>query len=172
MAASPTISRWSLFLGVIYILVGMIAIATPLEVALFSALFFGVLLTMSGIAGLVHSFWQRGWAGFFANLFAGLLATFIGLILIFDSAASIVVITFIVATYFLLGGIFKMIFAIFHQNLPHRGALIFSGIIGIILGTLILVHWPSSAFWVIGTFIGIDLIFYGVSLLSASRKHV
>jgi len=172
MALSPTISRWSRFLGIIYILVGMVAIATPLEVALFSALFFGVLLTMSGVAGLIHSFWQRGWAGFLGHLVAGILAACIGLILIFESAASIVIITWIIAFYFLLGGTFKTSFALFHPNLPHRGSLIFSGIISIILGVLILIHWPGSAFWVIGTFIGIDLIFYGVALLSASRKHV
>ena len=170
MTPSSKVSRWSLFLGVIYILVGMIAITTPLVVTLFSVLFLGVLLTASGIAGLIHAFWQRGWSGFAVQLLAGVLATCMGILLIFDAAAGAVVITLIMATYFLVGGFFKTGFAISHPNLGHRGALIFSGVISILLGILILIHWPSSALWVIGTFIGIDLIFYGFSLLSASRQ--
>ena len=171
MAPESTVSRWSLFLGVIYILVGMIAITTPLVVTLFSVLFLGVLLTASGFAGLIHAFWQRGWAGFAVQLLAGVLATCMGLLLIFDAASGAVVITLIMATYFLVGGFFKAGFAISHPSLGHRGSLILSGVISIILGVLIMAHWPNSGLWVIGTFIGIDLIFYGFSLLSASRQQ-
>jgi uncharacterized membrane protein HdeD (DUF308 family) len=169
MAAS-SISRWSLFLGVIYIIVGMIAIMTPIIVTVFTVLFFGFLLTAAGVAGLIHAFWQRGWAGFAVQLLAGVLATCMGILLIFDAAAGAVVITLILASYFLVGGLFKTVFALSHPTLHHRGALILSGAISLLLGILILVHWPSSGLWVIGTFIGIDLIFYGLSLLSASRK--
>ncbi len=95
-----------------------------------------------------------------------------GMLLIFDTASGVIVITLIMATYFLVGGFFKTGFAISHPALGHRGALIFSGAISILLGILILAHWPSSSAWVIGTFIGIDLIFYGFSLLSASKKTV
>jgi len=170
MASDSTHSRWSFFLGLIYIFVGALAIGTPLVVTLFTVLFFGVLLTASGMAGLIHAFWQRGWTGFAVQLLAGILAMCMGILLIFDAAAGAVVITLIMATYFLVGGCFKAGFAISHPALGHRGSLIFSGIVGIILGILILVHWPSSGLWVIGTFIGIDLIFYGLSMLSASRK--
>ena len=93
-----------------------------------------------------------------------------GILLIFDAAAGAVVITLIMATYFLVGGLFRAGFGISHPALAHRSSLIFSGAIGILLGILILVHWPSSGLWVIGTFIGIDLIFYGLSLISASRS--
>lgn len=163
-------SRWSLFLGIIYIVAGIIAIASPLVVTLFSVLFFGVLLTMAGIAGLIHAFWQRGWAGFAVQLLAGILATCFGGLLIFDAAAGAVVITLILASYFLVGGCFKLGFALSHPGLPHRGSLAFSGVISLLLGILIMAHWPGSGFWVIGTFIGVDLIFYGIAMLSASRK--
>jgi len=170
MTATSAISRWSLFLGVIYILVGMIAIMTPLIVSLMTVLFFGFLLTAAGVAGLIHALWQRGWAGFAVQLLAGVLATCMGILLIFDVEQGVVVITLIMACYFLVGGFFKAGFAISHPALHHRGSLIFSGVISLILGILILAHWPNSSMWVIGTFIGIDLIFYGLSLVSASRK--
>ncbi len=171
-STSSSISRWSLFLGVLYILAGMIAIMTPIIMTVLTVFFFGFLLTTAGVAGLIHAFWQRGWAGFAVQLLAGVLATCMGILLIFDAGAGAVVITLIMAVYFLVGGFFKSGFAISHPALPHRGSLIFSGAISILLGVLILAHWPGSGLWVIGTFIGIDLIFYGLSLISASRASV
>jgi uncharacterized membrane protein HdeD (DUF308 family) len=172
MATGSSISRWSLFLGIIYIIVGVIALATPLVVAvtLFTVLFFGILLTAAGIAGLIHAFWHRGWGGFLTQLLVSVLAIAMGILLIMDNLIGAAVITLMIASYFLVGGFFRLLFAFTHANLPHKGALIFSGAIGVLLGILILVHWPSSALWVIGTFIGVDLIFYGFALLTASKK--
>jgi uncharacterized membrane protein HdeD (DUF308 family) len=171
MATASTVSRWSLFLGVIYILVGMMAVAIPMIVTLSFILFSGFLLTAAGVAGLIHAFWVRGWAGFAVQLLAGSLATIMGILLIYDSAAGALVVTLIVAVYLLVGGFFKTGFAISHPGLGHRGALIFSGVISILLGFIILAHWPFSGLWVIGTFIGIDLIFYGFSMISAAKSH-
>jgi uncharacterized membrane protein HdeD (DUF308 family) len=35
-----------------------------------------------------------------------------------------------------------------------------------VLGLLILSAWPASGLWVIGLFIGIDLIFYGLAWIA------
>jgi uncharacterized membrane protein HdeD (DUF308 family) len=40
------------------------------------------------------------------------------------------------------------------------------GIITFVLGMLVLVQWPASGLWVIGLFIGIDLIFYGAAWMA------
>jgi uncharacterized membrane protein HdeD (DUF308 family) len=34
------------------------------------------------------------------------------------------------------------------------------------LGLLVLAQWPASGLWVIGLFIGIDLIFYGAAWIA------
>ena len=124
MSASH-VSRWSLFLGVIYILVGVMAIMEPIVVTVSFIFISGILLTAAGIAGLIHAFWVRGWAGFAVQLLAGVLGTCMGILLIFDSAASAIVITLIVATYLLVGGFFKAGFAIAHPGLgPSRRPLL------------------------------------------------
>ena len=147
----------------------MLAVMSPLVVTLLSVLFFGVLLVISGVATLIHSFWTHRWDGFALQLLAGTLAAVMGFLLIADAGAGAVVITIILGAYFLVSGIFRLGFAISPPRLHHRGALMFSGAITLLLGILITVHWPNSALWVIGTFIGIDLIFYGFSLIAASR---
>ncbi len=165
----PHNSGWFLFLGVVYVFVGVVAVMSPLVVTLFSVLFFGVLLLAAGIATLIHSFWTQRWDGFALQLLAGILASVMGFLLIADAAAGAAVITIILASYFLVSGIFRLSFGLLHPRLHHRGALIFSGMVTLLLGILITIHWPSSALWVIGTFIGIDLIFYGFSLITLAR---
>jgi uncharacterized membrane protein HdeD (DUF308 family) len=53
----------------------------------------------------------------------------------------------------------------------NRGWRLASSIITLLLGVLILLEWPASGLFIIGLFIGIDLIFTGwvyiVSALSA-----
>jgi uncharacterized membrane protein HdeD (DUF308 family) len=169
-AAQPThSSNWFLFLGVIYIFAGIVAIGSPLVITLFSVLFFGVVLVAAGVAGLIHAFWARGWDGFAVQLLAGILATVMGFLLITDAAAGAAVITIILATYFLISGFFRIGFVLTHPGLAHHGALLLSGAITLLLGIFITVGWPGSSFWVIGTFIGVDLIFYGFSMIALAR---
>jgi uncharacterized membrane protein HdeD (DUF308 family) len=157
---------WFLFLGIAYILGGMLAIALPLVVTLATVFVFGVMMMIAGGVALIHSFWTHRWDGFAIQLLAGILAAVMGFLLIMDAEMGAVVITLILGSYFLVSGGFRLVFALTHTRLHHRGALIFSGAITLLLGILIMIHWPSSAMWVIGTFIGIDLLFYGFSLIS------
>ena len=156
-------------LGIIYIVAGVLAVASPLIVTLFSVFFFGILLMIAGFAALIHAFTVRRWEGFAVQLLGGILAAMMGFMLIADAAAGAAVITLILAFYFLVSGLFRFGFAISNPTLHHRGWLLFSGTISLLLGILIAIHWPSSALWVIGTFIGIDLIFYGFSLVGLFR---
>jgi uncharacterized membrane protein HdeD (DUF308 family) len=165
----PNKPGWFLFLGVFYIFAGMLALLSPEIVTLFSVVFLGGLLLISGVVALIHSFWTHRWDGFAVQLLAGILACVMGFLLIADAAAGAAVITIILASYFLVSGFFRLGFAITHPRLHHRGALILSGVVTLFLGILITIHWPSSALWVIGTFIGIDLIFYGFSLIALAR---
>ena len=74
-------------------------------------------------------------------------------------------VTFVMAIFFLIGGIFQLIGS-FVVALPGAGWQGLDGIITIILGALVLAQWPASGLWVIGLFIGIDLIFYGLAWIA------
>ena len=160
---------WFLFLGILYIFAGLVAILTPEIVTLLSVVFFGAILLIAGIATLIHAFWTHRWDGFAVQLLAGVLASVAGFLLVTDAAAGAAVITIILAGYFLASGFFRLGFGVMRASLHHRTALIVSGLVTLLLGILIAVHWPSSSLWVIGTFVGIDLIFYGFSLVTLAR---
>lgn len=160
---------WLLFLGIIYILAGMLAIISPVIVTLFSVVFFGTLMMMAGIATLIHAFWTHRWDGFAAQLLAGILASVAGFLLIADAPAGAAAFTIILAAYFLVSGFFRLGYGVMRASLHHRTSLIVSGLVTLLLGILIAAHWPSSSLWVIGTFVGIDLIFYGFTLIALAR---
>jgi uncharacterized membrane protein HdeD (DUF308 family) len=44
--------------------------------------------------------------------------------------------------------------------------MLFSAAMGVVLGFLLLREWPLSGLWAIGTLVGINMIFAGISIIS------
>jgi uncharacterized membrane protein HdeD (DUF308 family) len=65
----------------------------------------------------------------------------------------------------LIGGIFRCFLAFRMRH--HRGAawVLFSAAISILLGGLIISQWPATGFYILGLFLGVELIFAGVGWL-------
>ena len=100
------------------------------------------------------------WAGFFQRLVAAILFGIAGLLLVTRPVKSAEVLTIFMAMFFLVGGLFQIVGSI-AVALPGWGWEVADGLITLVLGLLVLAEWPASGLWVIGLFIGIDLIFYG-----------
>jgi uncharacterized membrane protein HdeD (DUF308 family) len=105
------------------------------------------------------------WAGFFHHLLAAILFGVIGLLLVTRPLISAEALTFVMALFFLISGLFQLVGALF-VFLPGWGWQAVDGIITIILGAMVLAQWPASGLWVIGLFIGIDLLFYGFAWIA------
>ena len=73
--------------------------------------------------------------------------------------------TLFLAAYLLFEGIFEIIQ--FFQIRPRHGAgwLLLDAAITLILAIMIWRAWPASSVWVIGTLVGISMIFSGFSRL-------
>lgn len=151
---------WFLILGILLIVLGIIAVSASVYTTMVTVVLLGCLLAVGGIAELVYSFWSKNWSGFFLALVVGLLYLIIGLIFIFKPVQSAAALTLLIGALFVVGGLFKIITSIF-VRFEHWGWLLFSGIISLILGILVLAEWPLSSLWIIGLFVGIDLIFMG-----------
>jgi len=163
---------WFLALGILLIIVGTIAIIYDVAATLLSVLFFGWLLIIVGAFEAVQSFWQAKWGGFFLHLIGGILALVVGYHLVSSPAEGALVITLVMAIYFLVIGVVRSLTAL-TMRFPNWGWVFLSGIITFILGVLVKQQWPYSGLWVIGLFIGIDMIFSGwsyVMLALAAKK--
>jgi len=151
---------WFLVWGIVLIVLGAIAVSSSVLATLVSVVFFGWILVFAGLFAIVHAIVRRRWHGFFLNLLAGLLYVVAGLLMVSNPAMAAVTLTLLIAMLLVVAGTFRL-FVAFSLALHHRGWLILNGIIAIVLGLMIWSSWPISGLWVIGLFIGIDLIFDG-----------
>jgi uncharacterized membrane protein HdeD (DUF308 family) len=95
-------------------------------------------------------------------LVAAVLFGVTGFLIVTRPVLSAEVATMLMAVFFLVSGLFQLVGSIW-VTLPGWGWQAVDGIITVVLGILVLAQWPASGLWVIGLFIGIDLIFYGAA---------
>jgi uncharacterized membrane protein HdeD (DUF308 family) len=153
-------STWFLVLGIALVILGMIAIGWAVATTIVSVIFLGWLLIIGGVLHVIHGFKHRPWSGFFINLLAGVLYAVAGFVMVANPALAAVTLTLLIAMILIVAGLFRL-FVAFSTPLDHRGWLILNGVVSILLGVMIWRSWPVSGLWVIGMFVGIDMIFDG-----------
>jgi uncharacterized membrane protein HdeD (DUF308 family) len=153
-------STWFLVIGIALVILGMVAIGYTVEMTMVSVMFLGWLLVVAGLFEVVHGFTRRQWGGFFVNLLGGALYAVAGVVMVANPARAAVILTLLIAIILIVAGLFRLFIAL-STPLHHRGWLVLNGAISIVLGIMIWDAWPVSGLWVIGLFIGIDMIFDG-----------
>jgi len=153
-------TTWFLVVGIVLVILGMVAIGSAVAMTIVSVLFLGWLLIVGGVFEVVHGFSHRPWSGFFINLLGGVLYAVAGLVMVANPALAAVTLTLVIAVMLIVAGLFRLLIA-FSTPLHHRGWLVLNGAISILLGVMIWRAWPVSGLWVIGMFIGIDMIVDG-----------
>jgi len=153
---------WFVLLGVALVLLGGVALGSVVVASLAVAVVIGALILVGGVAETLGAFWCRGWSGFFLHLLSGVLSIVVGLLFLKTPAGALEALTLLMAGFLLVGGIFKVVAAASYR-FAAWGWPMFSGLIDVALGGLILADWPKSAFWVLGMFLGINLVFRGIN---------
>lgn len=151
---------WFLALGIALIVLGTIAISVPAIMTITTVVFFGVILLMGGLAEALGAFWARDWGGFFIQLLIGVFYLILGFLFVASPGAATLAATLLIAAFLIVGGIFKIAAALSY-HFPGWGWVAASGAITLVLGILIWAEWPSSAPWVIGLFVGIEMLLNG-----------
>ena len=158
--------RWMWFfgLGVVLIVLGAIALGASVFVTLASMLLIGWLLIAGGVLEVIHAFACKEWSGFFIDLLSGLLYVAVGFMIVANPEISAISLTLLIALFLIFGGTFKIAVAI-TSRYQHWGWLLLSGVVTLALGIMIWRQWPLSGLWVVGLFVGIDMILNGWSLV-------
>jgi uncharacterized membrane protein HdeD (DUF308 family) len=155
---------WFLALGIVQIVLGTIALGESFLMTIFSVIMLGWLLIIGGISSIVHAFVERQWSGFFIDLLTGLFYAVAGFMMITNPGESAVTLTLVISMFLIIGGIFRIVEAVMGA-LPHRGWVLLNGVVTLALGIMIWRRWPLSGLWVIGLFVGIEMLLYGWSLV-------
>lgn len=162
-------AHWKAFLfeGIVLAILGLAAMIVPPLASLAVAIFLGWMFLISGIAGLVVTFWARQMPGFWWSLFSAALAIVAGLLLLARPMQGVLTLTIVVGAYFLAEGVTTIMYALEHRReLSERWSwLLLSGLMDIVIAGLIVAGLPGSAEWAIGLLVGINLVLGGASLV-------
>jgi uncharacterized membrane protein HdeD (DUF308 family) len=150
------------FLAVVSFIGGVLALIYPLLSTLAVTLMAGWAFIVLGIVEIIHSFRVTGWGGFLWALGLGVLTLLVGLSVVFNPLAGMVSLTILIAAFFLAMGVVKVMYALKLRPLSGWGWVIFSGIVSIVLGVMIMAGLPQSSLQVLGILLGIELISNGV----------
>ena len=171
---APKAINWSIALSVLLIIAGIFAICIPGVSGLAVTLFFGWAMIVSGITHFIFAFKTHTTGGRIWEVIIGAVYLFTGFILLMHPLDSLLVLTLVLACYLFFEGIVE--FINYFQLRPRHGVgwLLVDGIITLILAVMIWRSWPVSSVWVIGTLVGISMMFSGFSrlMLSLAAKRV
>ncbi len=151
---------WVVALGAALIALGVSALTYSSLYTIATVEVIGFFMILGGATYIAGSFFTGSWGGFFLTLFTGVLQLVMGLICVQHPAEAAIVYTLLMASFFMVGGLFRIVAGL-SGLFRGRGWVLINGIITLALGVMIWQQIPFQGLWVIGTFLGVDLIFNG-----------
>lgn len=169
-AMSQTVkAHWKAFLfeGILLAVLGIAALILPPLASLAVAIVLGWMFLISGIGGLIVTYWARSTPGFWWSLISAALAVLAGMLLLARPMQAVLTLTIVLGAYFLAEGVATIMYALEHRReLSGRWSwLLISGLVDIAISFMVITGLPSSAEWAIGVLVGINLLFGGATLI-------
>jgi uncharacterized membrane protein HdeD (DUF308 family) len=165
-------AHWKTFLfeGILLAVLGLAAMIVPPLASLAVTVFLGWIFLISGIAGLIATFWARHLPGFWWSLISAALAVLAGMILLARPMQGVLTLTIVVSAFFLAEGVATIMYSLQHRReLPERWSwLLVGGLMDLLIAFLIIAGLPGSAEWAIGLLAGINLLFGGATLIGVA----
>jgi uncharacterized membrane protein HdeD (DUF308 family) len=162
--------HWVLYLveGVVLLVLGATAIVLPPLATLAVTILFGWLFLVSGIIGLITTFWMRAAPGFWWSLLSAVLAVVVGGLLLARPIGGAFSLTIVLVAFFIIEGGASIMFALDHKRelSGQWGWMLASGVIDLLLAAFIFGGLPSTAAWALGLLVGINMVFGGAALIA------
>ncbi len=166
---------WTIAFSILLIVLGLIALAAPFIAGVLVESIIAWLLIFGGIGHLVLAWHVRGAGAHLWEALIGVAYIVAGIFLFLHPLAGLVSLTLFLGAYLLLKGVFELIAGIRLRGVAGGGWLLLDAVISIILAIFIWMHLPSTAGWVVGTLLGVAILFSGISRLAfamtAHRAH-
>jgi len=165
----PVASRgsrgWSIAVGILLILAGMFAIGFPFVSSIAATLMVGWVLIFVGVVEVIHAFSARRWRGALWYGLVGIVFVIGGAMLLMAPVAGTFSLTALLAAILIVEGIIEVIGAFVMRDRTSWGWVLASGIVALVAGLAIATQLPTSALWVLGFLVGLNLIFSGLSYI-------
>ena len=152
---------WIVALGVVYLLAGFIALGSVVMATVASVFVVGVMMIIAGVAEVISAFQIKSWGKFLLWVLLGALYIVAGFVTFENPLLAAALLTLILGASLVASGIMRIILAFNMKQETPWIWVVLSGVITLLLGLLILAHWPVSSLYILGLFLGIDLIMAG-----------
>ena len=152
---------WIVALGVVYLVAGFIALGSVAMATVASVFVVGVMMIVAGVAEVFSAFQIKSWGKFLLWVLLGLLYVVAGFVTFQNPLLAAVLLTLVLGASLVASGIMRIILAFSMKREAPWIWVALSGVITLLLGALILARWPVSSLYILGLFLGIDLIMAG-----------
>jgi uncharacterized membrane protein HdeD (DUF308 family) len=162
-------SKASIAFGAVLSVLGIFAVLAPLFTGVAVTVLVGILLLVAGIVEIVFAFKAGSFGkGVLRFLFGG-LGVLAGVIIMATPGTSLVVLAYVLAVFFVAGGVLDIVLSLKVRPEEGWGWMLFSGIVSVVLGGLIIGQWPVSGAWAVGLYVGIRMVMHGWMLMALGR---
>jgi uncharacterized membrane protein HdeD (DUF308 family) len=159
-------SGWIVALGVVYIIAGFIALGSVAAATVASVFVVGIMMVVAGVAEVISAFQIKTWGRFILWVLLGALYIVAGFLTFENPLLAAAFLTLFLGVALIVSGIIRVILAFSMQRATPWIWVMLSGIITTLLGLIIVAHWPVSSLYILGLFLGIDLIIAGAGWVS------
>ena len=156
---------WMIALGVALTVLGVLAIGAAMLTTVLSMTILGWMLIVGGVVQIVHAFSSPRWRGVVLSLLEGVVYGVVGVLIATRPLESAVVATLLLGGFLLISGLFRILVVPTFLRTRNWGWVMASGILSFLLGLAIWARWPVSGAWVLGAFVGVEMIGWGISLI-------
>ena len=163
--AAQRFSGWLIVAAILFIVLGVFAIIEPAVAGLGVALLVGWLLIFGGVSHLISAFEGGGAKRVLFQILAGVVFLIGGYYLLSHPLLGLGTLTLLLAAIILAAGVCEIITYFRLKGEQASGWMLFNGIVALLLGGMIWIHWPSSSVWAIGTLVGVNLLLTGITRL-------
>jgi len=154
-------SGWIIALGVVYVLAGLIALGSVVTATVASVLVVGVMMIIAGVAEVFSAFQIKSWGKFLLWVLLGVLYIVAGFVTFQNPLLAAVLLTLVLGAPRIATNNMRIFLAFSMKRETPWIWVALSGVITLLLGVLILARWPVSSLYILGLFLGIDLIMAG-----------
>jgi uncharacterized membrane protein HdeD (DUF308 family) len=152
---------WIVALGIVYVVAGFVALGSIVTATVASVFVVGVMMIVSGVAELINAFQIKSWGKFLIWAMLGVLYIIAGFVTFENPLFAALLLTLMLGASLAASGVVRIILAFnMKREMPWIGVAL-SGVITLLLGLLILARWPINSVYILGLFLGIDLIMAG-----------
>lgn len=157
---------WIVALGIVFLIAGVAALSSVLMATVVSVAFVGAMMLVSGIAEIINAFSVKGWGKFLLWALLGVLYVVAGIVTFQNPLLAATVLTLVLGVTLVIAGCLRVFLATQMAEGTGWVWVVLSGIITLLLGGVVLAHWPVSSLYMLGIFLGVDLIVAGIGWIS------